>query len=407
MSVWQVERLGRRGDGIAVRQGQKALAALTLPGEEITGEEQGGRIASPKILTPSLHRVKPECGHYRACGGCSLMHASGQFTAGWKTDIVRTALAAQGLDVPVNLTHISPPRSRRRAVLSGRRTKKGALLGYHARASEVIVDLQECHVLHPAITQSLPLLRQIIMAGASRSAELSLTVIHGPEGLDVSITGGKPMDTALFATLARLAADGDLARLDWDGQAITRRVPALPVGRALMTPPPGAFLQATLEAEAALLTAVRSIVGGARKIADLFAGCGTFALPLAETAQVHAVEGLEPPLTALNTAWRHAQGLQKVTTETRDLARRPFLVHELQGFDAIVIDPPRNGAEAQAREIAKSGVPAVAFVACDPANFARDANLLTNGGYILSRVEVIDQFRWSPHVETVAEFQIR
>lgn len=405
MSLWQVERLGRRGDGVAIGADGRALAPLTLPGEEIEGEAQDGRISSARILTPSPDRVKPVCKHYRSCGGCSLMHASDEFTAGWKARLVQTALAAHGLQVPLSSMHKSPPRSRRRAVLSGRRTKKGALIGLHARASDVIVELHECHVLHPAIMSALPVLRQIVIAGGSRSAEISLTVIHGPAGLDVAARGGKPMDTGLFQALAALADEGDLARLDWDGEAITRRRPALPMGRAQVIPPPGAFLQPTSEGEAALLSAVREMTRDAGRIVDLFAGCGTFSLPLAETAQVHAVEGLAAPLTALDAAWREANGLQRITTEIRDLARRPLMADELAGFDAIVIDPPRSGAEAQAREIAASKVPKIAFVACDPVNFAKDATILTNGNYILSRLHVADQFLWSPHVEIVAEFQ--
>lgn len=405
MSLWQIERLGRRGDGVAIGSDGRALAPLTLPGEEIVGEAQDGRIASPRILTPSPDRVKPVCKHYRACGGCSLMHASEGFTAAWKAQVVEAALAAHGLRAPVTGMHISPPRSRRRAVLSGRRTKRGALIGFHARASDVIVELQECHVLHPEIMSALPILRQIVVAGASRSAEIGLTVIHGPAGLDVAARGGKSLDAALFQTLAGLADEGDLARLDWDGETITRRRPALPMGRAQVVPPPGAFLQATAEGEAALLAVVNDMTLGAKRIVDLFAGCGTFSLPLAETAQVHAVEGLAAPLAALDAAWRDTHGLQRVTTEIRDLARRPLMADELAGFDAIVIDPPRNGAEAQAREIAASGVPKIAFVACDPVNFAKDAAILTNDNYMLSHLHIVDQFRWSPHIEIVAEFR--
>lgn len=409
MSLWHVERLGRRGDGVAHGDAGRALAALTLPGEAIEGEAQGDRIPAPRILTPSPDRVRPICAHYRACGGCSLMHASDGFTTAWKRQVVETALAARGLPAPVEGVHVSPPMSRRRAVLSGRRTKKGALVGFHARASDVIVDLAECHVMRPQITAALPLLRRITVAGASRSGELSMTVIHGPAGLDLTVAGGKPMEPALFQVLAALAEEGDLARLTWqdqagEGQSITRRAPALPMGRAQVVPPPGAFLQATAEGEAALLTAVRDFTAGAVRIVDLFSGCGTFSLPLAETATVHAVEGLAAPLSALDAGWRAAPGLNRITTENRDLARRPLLADELNRFDAIVIDPPRAGAEAQAREIARSTVRRIAFVSCDPVNFSRDAQLLADGGFVLKRLRVVDQFRWSPHVETVAEF---
>nr|WP_252733895.1 class I SAM-dependent RNA methyltransferase [Paracoccus marinaquae] len=402
--MWRIERLGRRGDGVALGPAGRALAPLTLPGEEIEGEAVDGRIANPRIVTPSPQRVKPACPHYRACGGCSLMHATEGFTTAWKRRVVEAALAAQGLEAPVQGVHVSPRRSRRRAVLSGRRTKKGALVGFHARASDVVVDLADCHVLRPQITAALPLLRRIVTAGASRSGELSLTVIHGPAGLDLAVTGGKPMQPALFQTLAELAEEGDLARLDWDGQTITRRPAALPMGRAQVVPPPGGFLQATAEGEAALLAAVRTITAGADRVADLFAGCGTFSLPLAEAAEIHAIEGLAAPLAALDAGWRGAAGLRRITTGIRDLARWPLLVDELTGFDAIVIDPPRSGAEAQCREIAASTVPRIAFVACDPVNFARDARILAHGGYRLTRLWVVDQFRWSPHVETVAEF---
>ena len=409
MTLWSVERLGRRGDGVAVGNAGRALAALTLPGEEIEGEAQGGRIAAPRIVTPSPDRVRPVCAHYRACGGCSLMHATEGFTTAWKQQVVTAALAARGLPAPIAGIHVSPLRSRRRAVLSGRRTKKGALVGFHARASDVIVYLAECHVMRPEITAALPLLRRITAAGASRGGELTMTVIHGPAGLDLTVTGGKPMDPGLFQTLAALAEEGNLARLTWqdqtgDAQPITRRPPALPMGRARVVPPPGGFLQATAEGEAALLAAVRNFTAGATRIVDLFSGCGTFSLPLAETASVHAVEGLAAPLAALDAGWRGAPGLNRVTTEIRDLARRPLMTDELTRFDAIVIDPPRAGAEAQVREIAASRVNRLAFVACDPVNFSRDAQLLAEGGFVLHRLIVVDQFRWSPHVETVAEF---
>ncbi|QRZ13284.1 class I SAM-dependent RNA methyltransferase [Paracoccus methylovorus] len=406
MTLWTVERLGRKGDGVAVAGDRRALAALTLPGEQIEGEATDGRIASPRIVLPSAQRVRPTCPHYRACGGCSLMHGSEDFVKGWKVGVVTEALRAQGLSASVAGVHVSPPHSRRRAVLSGRRTKKGALLGFHARASDVIVDIADCHVLRPAIQAALPLLRQLVIAGASRSAELSLTVTDTPAGLDVNVTGGKPADPALFHTLAALADQGDLARLSWDGQSITRRPPALPMGRARVVPPPGSFLQATAEGEAALLAAVRNILRDAGRVLDLFAGCGTFSLPLADTADVHAVEGLAAPLQALDHAARNTQGLHRITTEIRDLARRPLLPDELD-YNAIVIDPPRAGAEAQAREIARSEVPTLAWVSCDPVTFARDARILAEGGYVIDRLFVVDQFRWSPHVETVAEFHRR
>lgn len=409
MTEWRVERLGRRGEGVAYdSHGQRALARLTLPDEVVTGEvEEAGRILDPKIVTPSPERVKPACPHYRACGGCSLMHASDAFVADWKAGLVISALKAQGMDVQVSGQHVSPPGSRRRAILSGRRTKKGALVGFHARASDVIIDLNDCRVIRPAIQSALPLLREIVIAGASRQAELSLAVTETSAGLDLAIRGGKSLEPALFAQLAALAEKGDLARIDWDGESITRRPPNLTMGRAQVTPPPGSFLQATAEGEAALIAAVRDMVKGADRIADLFAGCGTFTLPLSENAEVDAYEGLAAPLAALDSGWRGATGLKRVKTHVRDLAKRPLLPDELAAYDAIVIDPPRAGAEAQAQQLAQSGLARIAWVSCDPVTFARDARILADGGYEMTRLFVVDQFRWTPHVETAAEFRRR
>lgn len=404
MTSWTIERLGRRGDGVAVRGDERALAPLTLPGEQIEGEAEDGRIARPRILTPSADRVKAPCPHYRLCGGCSLMHASDGFVAGWKAQVVQAALAAQGIAAEVGAVHVSPPRSRRRAVLSGRRTRAGALVGFHQRASDVIVDVAECLVVRPAILAALPDLRRLVMLGGSRSAELSLVVTETAAGLDVAVRGGKPMTPALLTQLAELAGGAGWARLDWGGETLALRQPAVAFGRARVVPPPGGFLQATAEGEAALLAFVRRTVGGAGRVADLFAGAGTFSLPLAETAEVHAVEGLAAPLAALDAGWRAAPGLRKVTTEVRDLARRPLLADELARFDAVVIDPPRAGAPAQAAALAQSRVPTVAWVSCDPVTFARDARVMLEGGYALDRIEVIDQFRWSPHVELTAAF---
>ncbi|WBU56716.1 class I SAM-dependent RNA methyltransferase [Paracoccus sediminicola] len=405
MTIWTVERLGRHGDGIATGpDGTRAFAARVLPGETIEGRAEGDRIPAPKIVTASPERVRAPCPHYGSCGGCALMHGSDGFVSAWKSGLVTSALAAHGITAQIAGIATSSPRSRRRAVMSGRRTRKGALLGFHGRASDQIVDVTECHVLRPAILAALPVLREMVAAGASRGGEISLTVTETRTGLDVAATGGKPLDPALSERLTALMRDADLARLDWDGTPFTRRAPLLKIGRGRVTPPPGAFLQATAEGEAALLGVVREAVKGAQRIVDLFAGCGTFTLPLAAEAEIHAVEGLAPPLGALDAAWRNAPDLQRVTTETRDLSSRPLLQDELSGFDAAVIDPPRNGAAAQAEHLAASTLDRIAWVSCDPVSFARDAATMIAAGWQIGPVYVVDQFRWSPHVETVTSF---
>jgi 23S rRNA (uracil1939-C5)-methyltransferase len=394
-----IERLDLRGEGVA----GDLRVARALPGEGVEGDAVAGRIASPRILSPSPDRVSAPCPHYRACGGCAVMHATDRFVADWKQDVVARALAAQGLSAPFRPLQTSPPNSRRRAVLAGRRLKSGALVGFHARASDSVTPVPDCRLLDPALIAALPGLHAITLAGASRKGELALTLTALDPGPDLSVQCGKPLDAGLRMDLAGLAAQAGLSRLTWDGETVFQSAPpSLAMGRARVTPPPGAFLQATPQGEAALVAAVRDAVGPAVRVADLFAGCGTFALPLAEAAEVHAVEGEAPMLAALDAGWRGATGLKRVTTETRDLFRRPLLPDDLAGFDALVIDPPRAGAEAQIAQIARAAVPVIAAVSCNPVTFARDARRLVEAGFRLDWVQVVDQFRWSSHVELAA-----
>ena len=403
-----IDRLGRQGDGLAQIEGKTIRAARTLPTEVVRGVITDSRMDAPRIVTPSAQRVSAPCRHYKACGGCAVQHASDSFVAEWKAGQVRRALAAQGLEAPIRHCHTSPPRGRRRATLTGRRVKSGALLGFHGRGSSTLVDLIDCHILHPAIAQALPLLRTLVSTVASRKLPLSLSVTTTESGLDLVITGGKPLDPGLLDKLMPLTRDGVIARLTWGDEPVFQvNPPRLSFGSATIVPPPGAFLQATELGEAALVGAVREALNGCKALADLFAGCGTFTLPLAEAASVHAVEGEDAMLSALNLGWRGATGLKPVTTETRDLFRRPLLADELAKFDGLVIDPPRAGAEAQCRILATGGPRRIAAVSCDPATFARDAAILVAGGYRIDWIDVVDQFRWSGHVELVAALSRR
>jgi 23S rRNA (uracil1939-C5)-methyltransferase len=403
-STLTIERLGHLGDGVA--EGPVFVPGA-LPGEVVEGVVSGGRMDAPKIARPSALRVKAPCPHYKACGGCALMHARNDFVAGWKVDVVRAALAAQGLEAEFRPIVTSPPASRRRATFAGHRTKKGALVGFHGRASEVLVAVPGCLLVTPGLLAALPALEEITVAGASRKATLALTVTETEGGPDVSVTGGKGVDAELRARLAGIAEAAGFARLTWEGEVVALRAPPLVrFGGALVELPPGAFLQATKAGENALVSAVLETVSGAKRVLDLFAGAGTFALPLAERADVHAVEGSATMVKALDRGWREAEGLRRVTTEARDLFRRPLLPDELARYDAAVIDPPRAGAEAQVAELARARIPRIAHVACDPATFARDARALVRAGYRLDFVQVVDQFRWSPHVELVAAFTI-
>ena len=405
--ILTVERLGHRGDGIAQGPEGQVFVPQTLPGEVVEGDQAGDLLLNTRILTPSPNRIRPPCPHARTCGGCLMQHAADPFVADWKLGIVAGALAGQGLESPLRPIQTSPPRSRRRATLAARRTKGGALIGFHARASETLVAIPNCQLLHPAILATFPALEALVVTGGSRSAELSLTVTHSLGGPDVAVAGGKPLESEMRMALARVAEAFNIARLTWDGEVVAlRTMPVQRFGKALVAPPPGAFLQATAEGEAALLSAVEEAIGPARRVVDLFAGSGTFSLPLAETAEVLAVESDAAMLAALDRGWRQAQGLHRVTTETRDLFRRPLEPDEFKGFDAVVIDPPRAGAEAQTATLAHSHVPVIAAVSCNPVTFARDARILTGAGYVLDWVQVVDQFRWAAHVELVARFSL-
>lgn len=403
MTEVRIERLGHHGDGIAPGP---IYAARTLPGEQVSGELEGKRMSTPSILEPSPNRVRPPCRHFKSCGGCALQHASDSFVANWKIEVVRTALVAQGIEADIAGIETSPPYSRRRAVFSARRTRGGALIGFHAPKSDAITAIPDCQLLHPSLLAAVPDLEALVTLGGSRKGILRLTVALSRAGFDVAVTGGKPLDAGLETALAGLAGERGFARLTWDGEQVAQIAPPVQrFGVADVAPPPGAFLQATAEGEAALLREVRRGVGGAARIVDLFAGSGTFSLPLAEGAEVHAVEGERDMLAALDRGWRNAPHLKRVTTETRDLFRRPLMPDELKPFDAIVIDPPRAGAEAQMQEIAQSTVPSVAAISCNPVTFARDARLLIDAGFALERLVVVDQFRWSTHIELAAGFR--
>lgn len=385
--------LGRTEDG--------ELVARVLPDEEVEVLEDG----SARILKPSPDRVAPPCRHFKACGGCALQHASDRFVAEWKASVVQKALAAQGIDFAPEHVETSPANSRRRAKFSGKRTKKGAMVGFHAKGSGTIVEIPDCKLLTPELIALIPTLEALTVAAASRKGEIDITVIQSEAGPDIHVETDKELTEAIRIEMAEFARIHNIARLVWkDEPIVTMNPPEQRFGAARVVPPPGSFLQATKAGEAALQSFVIETVGKALSVIDLFSGCGTFSLPLAKTAEVHAVEGIREMLAALDRGWREASGLKLVTTETRDLFRRPLEPDELARFKAIVIDPPRAGAEAQIEAITRSAVPVVAMVSCSPVTFARDAKTLVDAGWNLERLIVVDQFRWSSHVEIAGAF---
>ena len=393
-----VERLTQAGLG---QLADGTLLERVLPGEEVAVQPDG----TVRIVAPVVDRVKPSCRHFKSCGGCAMQHASDEFVATWKTAVVERALSARGLPFPFRTLHTSPPQSRRRARFSGRRTKKGAMVGFHAKASDALIEVSDCQLVQSSIVKGFPALEALTILAASRKSEINLTVTDSIGGLDVLVETERDLDGPLRIELAGLAETYDLARLAWnDDVVVTRKSPDQIFGSARVAPPAGAFLQATREGEQALVSAVLDTAVGAKKVVDLFAGAGTLALSIAKTAEVHAVENGSEMLETLDRGWRHAEGLKSVTTESRDLFRRPLEPDELNRFDLAVLDPPRAGADAQIKTVAKSDLCKVSMVSCNPVTFSRDAAALLEAGFSMEWVDVVDQFRWSPHVELAAYF---
>lgn len=399
----RIASLGAQGDGVAATDTGPVFVPFTLPGETVTAARAKDRAELVAVLEPSPLRVEPPCRHFGVCGGCSLQHMAADAYLAWKRAKVGEALAARGIAAAVDEIAACAPRSRRRVVLSARRTERGMLLGYRRALSHEIVDIVEDPIAVPGIEAALPRLRELAALVAATAQPFHLTVTATETGLDVAAGGSG----ALTDMQRRAAADFVLrerfARLSVDGEIIIEpQKPVVRFGDVAVSPPPGAFLQAVASAEEVMADLVLSHLAGARKVADLFAGVGTFALRLGRQGEVHAVEADAAALAALDRGFRMGAGLRRVTAERRDLFRRPLTFKELNAFDGVVFDPPRAGAEDLAKQLARSDVPKVAAVSCNPTTMARDIGLLLAGGYRLTRVAPIDQFLWSAHVEAVA-----
>ncbi|MGI6851405.1 class I SAM-dependent RNA methyltransferase [Mesorhizobium sp. 1B3] len=404
MSVrFVVDRLGAQGDGVAGTASGPVFIPFTLPGETVTAARDKDRAALISVLEASPLRVDPPCRHFTECGGCALQHFDAEAYREWKRAKVIQALMSMGIETSVAATAPCAPASRRRVVFSARRTEAGMLLGYNRALSHTIIDIAECPIAEPAIVHALPRLRALAGLICSTGDAFHLAVTHTASGLDVAANGSGKLSEFARRAATDFVIRNRIARLSVDGETVVEPLkPVVMFGATSVTPPPGAFLQAVAGAEATMAELVSAHLGKARKITDLFAGAGAFALRLATRAEVHAVEGDAAALAALDRGFRFASGLKRVTSERRDLFRRPLTFKELNAFDGLVFDPPRAGAEDQSKQIARSEVPLVAAVSCNPVTLARDLRILLDGGYSLKGVTPIDQFLWSPHVEAVA-----
>ena len=402
-SRYLISSLGAQGDGVAEADGGHVFIPFTLPGETVTAVRAKDRAELLAVLEASPQRVAPPCRHFGECGGCALQHLEPAAYLEWKRGKVMQALASRGIDATVGETIACPPASRRRALLSARRSDNVMLLGYSRAPSHRLINIEECPITLPGIVAALPILRQLASIICATGDTFRLAVTATEPGLDVAASGSGPLSERSRQLASAYVLRNGIARLSVDGEIVIEPVkPQVTFGSAAVIPPPGAFLQAVASAEAAMAELVGGHLRKARKVADLFAGIGTFALRLAARSEVHAVEADAAALAALDRGFRFANGLKRVTTEKRDLFRRPLTFKELNAFDAVVFDPPRAGAEDQSKQLARSDVPLVAAVSCNPVTLARDLALLIVGGYAVRSVTPVDQFLWSPHVEAVA-----
>ena len=399
--------MGAQGHGIAHIRGEKHFIPFTLPGERIRVEFQGHKPVVRDIETPSPERVGALCKHFGACGGCALQHwAEAPYTA-WKHALVTSALARAGIDAPIEPLRSYAISSRRRATFTARNIGGKIALGYNAQRTHDLVDLEECPVLLPQIAQTLPHLRAALRAAMPAKSEAKVSITAAANGLDCAIEGPSLRASANASVIDALGAAGSI-RAIWNGDLVLLSAgPLVSSGGIGVTLPPGAFLQAVEACERDMADWVLDALGRAKAgpICDLFAGLGAFTFPAAKLAPVTAYEENQSSVAALTAAAKRATGLKAVAAIRRDLYRNPLGPLELNKFAAAVLDPPREGAEAQARTLASSKTATVVMLSCNPASFARDAAILTGGGFRLARLAAFDQFRFSAHVEIAALFQ--
>lgn len=396
----EILRLGARGDGVATGPDGPVYVPFALPGETWRLGEDSEAVR----MTDSLDRVAPVCPHFLRCGGCTMQHLALPAYASWKREVVASALTQNGLEVDLSEMRTVPLASRRRAVLTAVVEGGAVRLGFHEARSHDVVDLEVCPVLRPEIVNAFGALRELALLLAKGSQPLRLSVLASEAGLDVDVSGGRDdLGTDVRGRLAALTERADWARLSLDADVVVlRRRPVLSFGGVPVVPPPGVFVQAVREAQEVMQEIVVKAAGRAKHIADLFAGVGTLTLPLAKRGRVSAIDSDAAALGALDVALRESQGLKPVETKVRDLYATPLARKELEAFDCVVFDPPRAGAKAQAEWLAKSRVPVVVAVSCNPSTLARDLRILADGGYTIESVTPVDQFVFSPHVEVVA-----
>jgi 23S rRNA (uracil1939-C5)-methyltransferase len=404
-----IDHVGQQGDGIALDGARNIYVPYTLGGEtvEVTAasERSADRRDLVEVITPSPERIAPFCEYFSVCGGCAIQHWQTDAYRNWKRQLVVDTLKQAGIASEVGTLVDAHGTGRRRATFHARQGSGALRVGFAAAGRHEIVPITHCPILDPATDGAIGVANALAELLKPVSKPLDIQISATENGLDVDIRGSGPLDTAMLSKLSGLAKQHRLARLTRHGELVLLQAPpTIRVGRATVTLPPASFMQPTQAGEETLATLVTERCKGARRIADLFCGFGPFSLRLAEKFRVSAFDSDAKAVAALNDAVRITQGLKPLAGEARDLFRRPLVPQELRDFDAVVFDPPRQGAEAQSRQLAASRLTHVVAVSCNPATFARDAKILLGGGFKLGKVVPVDQFRHTPHAEVVAEF---
>lgn len=412
-----IDTLGAQGDGVARHEGKPVFVAYALPGENVRArlEAKGGNAFTGRlqeVVAAAPDRVVPPCPLFTRCGGCALQHLSLPAYREWKRQQVAATLATRGISLPPETEMITVEAgSRRRAIFAATKDQDRVTFGFHAAMSDEIVPLDDCLLLTPALRAGIEGFRKLALIALNNKQAADFHVTESLTGLDVLVIAETDLPIARRPQVIEAARALDLARFSWQHgkrQAepiVMARVPQIRFGDVLVDLPIGSFLQPSAEGEAALVSAVLSGIGKAKRIADLYAGCGTFSFPLSKIGRVLSVDAAKPAIAALTAAVNRAQLSGRVEGIARDLDQSPLPPQDLKPIDVVVFDPPRAGAEMQARMLAKSKVSRVVAISCNPASFARDARILLDAGFRLGKVTIIDQFVWSPHVELVAVLQ--
>jgi 23S rRNA (uracil1939-C5)-methyltransferase len=408
-----IDHVGHRGDGVAFADGQNVYVPYTLGGETVEVAPVPGHHPDRRHLLQveraSPERVTPFCPHFGTCGGCAIQHWETERYRAWKRDIVIETLAQAKLACEVYPLIDAHGLGRRRITLHARMGTHDVLkVGFAAANSHDIIPVDRCPILDPGLSGALDAGWAVAEPLISIGKPLDIQITTTDSGLDIDVRGSGPLPAPMIATLSRIAEQHRLARLTRHGELVLMRTPpTITIGTAQVTLPPGSFLQATVAGEETLAALVAGHCQRAKHIADLFCGVGPFALRLAAKARIAAFDNDEGAVTALQKAATSTSGLKPIKAQARDLFRRPLMPQELRDYEAIVFDPPRQGAQAQVLQLAASKIPVVVAVSCNVATFARDARILIDGGYRLEGVTPVDQFRHTPHVELVARFVLK